>query len=90
MIKKEFKIINETGVHARPATSLVTLSSKFKCDIKLTANKHTVDLKSIIGVMSLGVFKDNIIEISFNGVDEADALTAITNLLNETGIAKEL
>lgn len=90
MIRKQFKVVNETGVHARPATSLVTLASKFKSDIKLTVNKHSVDLKSIIGVMSLGVFKDNIIEVSFDGSDETDASEAISNLLKETGIAKEL
>lgn len=90
MKKIQFKVINETGVHARPATSLVTLASKFKSDIKLTLNKHTVDLKSIIGVMSLGIYKENVFEISFDGIDEVDASNAISNLLKETGIAKEL
>ncbi len=90
MIKKDYMITNETGVHARPATTLVTMSSKFKCDIKLISKNHQVDLKSIIGVMSLGVYKDEVISITCNGVDEEEAATSLNNLIKEIKLAKEL
>lgn len=90
MVKKEYIIINETGVHARPATTLVTLASKFDCSVKLTFQNHTVDLKSIIGVMSLGVYKDEKITISCDGEDEEKALTDLTNLMKDLKLAKEL
>lgn len=90
MITKKYKIISETGVHARSATQVVTLASKFKCDIKLTFKNNTVDLKSIIGVMSLGVYKDEVIEISCDQEDEVEALNALTNLMIEMKLAKEV
>ena len=54
MEKKEFHIIAETGIHARPATLLVQAASKFGSDINLEYNGKSVNLKSIMGVMSLG------------------------------------
>lgn len=90
MIKKDYVIINESGVHARPATTLVTMSSKFKCEVKLQSNNHIVDLKSIIGVMSLGVYKDEKISIICDGVDEKEASTSLNDLIKELKLAKEL
>ena len=36
MEKKEFHVIAETGIHARPATLLVQAASGFNSDINLT------------------------------------------------------
>ena len=55
MEKKEFHIVAETGIHARPATLLVQTASKFNSDINLEYKGKSVNLKSIMGVMSLGV-----------------------------------
>ena len=55
MEKREFHIVAETGIHARPATLLVQAASKFNSDINLEYNGKSVNLKSIMGVMSLGV-----------------------------------
>lgn len=90
MITKEYIIINETGVHARPATTLVTASSKFKSQIKLTFKNQTVDLKSIIGVMSLGVYNGEKIVITCEGVDEEVAATSLENLMKDLKLAREL
>lgn len=90
MIKKDYVIVNESGVHARPATRLVTLSSKYKCDVKLSFKNNEVDLKSIIGVMSLAVYKGENISITCDGVDEQEAATNLNNLIKELNLAKEL
>ncbi|MBU6001417.1 phosphocarrier protein HPr, partial [Lactococcus lactis] len=52
---KDFHIIAETGIHARPATLLVQAASKFASDVTLSYQGKDVNLKSIMGVMSLGV-----------------------------------
>ena len=52
---KDFHIIAETGIHARPATLLVQAASKFTSDVTLSYQGKDVNLKSIMGVMSLGV-----------------------------------
>ena len=55
MASKDFHIVAETGIHARPATLLVQAASKFTSDINLEYKGKSVNLKSIMGVMSLGV-----------------------------------
>ncbi len=55
MAEKQFKVTAETGIHARPATILVQAASKFDSEIHLEYKEKKVNLKSIMGVMSLGV-----------------------------------
>ena len=90
MVKKYFKITNEAGIHARPATTLVNEAMKYECEILLTALKKSVDFKSIMGVMSLGVYSGTIVEISCDGEDEVEALEAISNKLFELKLGKEV
>ena len=48
-------IENKTGLHARPASMFVQEANKFSSKIKLTAKGKTVDAKSILMIMSLGL-----------------------------------
>ncbi|MFB6465706.1 phosphocarrier protein HPr [Cytobacillus sp. Hz8] len=88
MVEKQFKVIAETGIHARPATILVQAASKFNSDINLEYKGKKVNLKSIMGVMSLGVGKDADITISANGSDEANALKGLEDTLKKEGLAE--
>ncbi|AUJ30256.1 MAG: phosphocarrier protein HPr [Liquorilactobacillus hordei] len=88
MEKKEFHIIAETGIHARPATLLVQAASKFNSDITLTYKEKSVNLKSIMGVMSLGVGQNADVTISADGADETDALAAIADAMTKEGLAE--
>lgn len=88
MEKKEFHITAETGIHARPATLLVQAASKFGSDINLEYNGKSVNLKSIMGVMSLGVGQNADITISAEGSDEAEAIAAISDTMAKEGLAE--
>ncbi|BAQ57602.1 phosphocarrier protein HPr [Lactobacillus acetotolerans] len=88
MEKRNFHIIAETGIHARPATLLVQAASKFGSDINLEYNGKSVNLKSIMGVMSLGVGKNADITITADGDDEKDALDAIADTMKKEGLAE--
>lgn len=90
MIKKVFRITSEAGIHARPATMLVNVAMDFDCSITLSALKKTVDFKSIMGVMSLGIYSGTTIEISCDGKDEEAASEAIAKRINELNLAKEI
>lgn len=90
MIKKSFKITNDAGLHARPATNLVNVCMDFKCDITLNALKKTVDFKSIMGVMSLGVYSGTIIEIVCEGIDEEEAMNKLSNTIIEMRLGREV
>ena len=89
MIEKTFKVISDNGIHARSASELVKAAGEFNCDIKLTLDDTTVDFKSIMGVMSLGVYKDEIIKVVCHGIDEVEAMEHLQFLMDDLRIAKE-
>ena len=86
MEKRDFTVTSDTGIHARPATILVQTASEYKSDLTLTYEGKSVNLKSIMGVMSLGVGKNTKITISANGDDEKDALDAVAATLKKEGL----
>lgn len=90
MISKKFKITNESGLHARPATALVNLCMQYDSDITLETLKKEVDFKSIMGVMSLGIYSGMSITVKAEGPDEEEAIAAINNKILELNLGKEI
>lgn len=88
MLEKTFTVTAETGIHARPATLLVQAAGKFDSEINLAYKEKKVNLKSIMGVMSLGIGKGAEITISAEGSDENDALNTLAETLNREGLAE--
>lgn len=68
-------ILGESGLHARPASMLVSEASKFQADITITIEKEerTINAKSIMSVLSLGGAKGDQVTVKINGDDEEDA-----------------
>ncbi|MCM3716033.1 phosphocarrier protein HPr [Halalkalibacter oceani] len=83
MAEKTFHITAETGIHARPATQLVNKASQYSSDVTLTYKQKTVNLKSIMGVMSLGVGQGAEVTIKAEGSDADDALKGIEEVIKE-------
>ncbi|MBU5610532.1 phosphocarrier protein HPr [Aerococcus mictus] len=88
MKTQDFNITAETGIHARPATLLVQTASKFKSDINLEYKGKYVNLKSIMGVMSLGVGQGADVTISVEGEDEEEAMAAIQETMKSEGLSE--
>lgn len=80
--EKTFTITDETGIHARPATLLVNKAGQYESDIDMHYNGKTVNLKSIMGVMSLGVPQGAEIRVTCIGPDEDEAMTGITEAIH--------
>ena len=81
MVTKEVVVENSTGLHARPATLLVKKASSFKSDISLEFNGKKANVKSLIGVLSLGVSKDATVKVTASGDDETLAAEEIAKLI---------
>ncbi|QAT40223.1 HPr family phosphocarrier protein [Clostridium sp. JN-9] len=81
MVSKEVIVKSSTGLHARPATLLVKKASSFKSDISVEFNGKKANVKSLIGVLSLGVTKDSKIKVIASGDDEALAAEEIVKLI---------
>ncbi|MFW5914078.1 MAG: HPr family phosphocarrier protein [Bacillota bacterium] len=85
-MRKEFVISNQEGLHARPATTLVSKANQFKSDITITYEDTTVDLKSIMGVLSLGAERGSLVVIEAKGDDEIKAMEAITEHIRQMNL----
>lgn len=81
MTQETLTIENKTGIHARPASMFVQTATKFKSKVQLTAKGKTVDAKSILMIMSMGLVKGTEITISADGPDEAEAVAALKDLV---------
>lgn len=87
-MEKTFLVTDEAGIHARPATKLVNKASEFVSELTLEYLDSKVNLKSIMGVMSLGVRHGASITIIAEGDDCEEALNKIEEVLKEQGISK--
>lgn len=89
MKEKQFTVIDEAGIHARPAQILVNTANEFESTIQLLYNDRVVNMKSILGVLSLAVGCHQQFTVRAEGVDEAEALALIAERLQEKGLATE-
>ncbi|MFD1039482.1 phosphocarrier protein HPr [Virgibacillus byunsanensis] len=83
MKEQTFTITADTGVHARPATLLVNKAGQFESEVEVSYNDKKVNLKSIMGVMSLGIPKGAEITVSATGGDEEEALKGVEKVIKE-------
>jgi phosphocarrier protein HPr len=82
MLQENITIINKLGLHTRAAAKLVATAARFESKIELTRNDHTIDAKSIMGLITLGATKDSVLKLVITGGDEHDAREAIVALIN--------
>ncbi|MGI2326839.1 phosphocarrier protein HPr [Planococcus sp. YIM B11945] len=87
MVEKQFTITDQAGIHARPASALVGALSKFKSDITLEHKDKKVNLKSILGVMSLGIGSGSTVTIAANGEDENEAMARVQEVMTSEGLS---
>ena len=81
MISEKVVIINETGLHARPASIFVNMAAKFKSELMVQKGEKQVNAKSILAVLSLGISKGTEITISAQGPDEEEAVSKLVELV---------
>ncbi len=81
MTEVKVLVTDPVGLHARPATVAVNAASKCKCKVTISYNGRSVDMKSIMGVMSLGIPTQSEIVITTDGEGEEEALNSIIETL---------
>ena len=88
--ERRVTVINELGLHARPAAEFVKLASRFESEIRLTKDGDAVNGKSIMGVMTLAAECGAELTLRADGFDAEAAVTALEELVaNEFGITSE-
>lgn len=76
-----FEIVNTLGLHARAATKLVQLASKFPCEVELAHGEQTANGKSVMGVLLLCGSKGTIVDVRATGDQAAECVKAIGELI---------
>ncbi len=86
MYSSSVKVLNQVGLHARPATFFIQKSNEFKSSVWVEKDERRVNAKSLLGVLSLGIAGDTEITILADGVDEEEAVNSLVKLI-ESGFA---
>lgn len=81
--EKTLLIQNELGLHARAATKLVQIASKFPCEVTVTKDGHEVNGKSIMGVLMLVASKGTTVTVKAKGERAAEVVGLIEALIND-------
>jgi len=81
VIEREATIVNQEGLHARPAAQIVRLANSFASEIELSKDGLAVNGKSIMGVMMLAAECGSSIIIRANGPDAEQAVQALAELV---------
>ena len=80
MIEREVTIRNRTGLHTRPAATLVKTAAGFQSDFIIVKDDMEINGKSIIGVMTLAAEQGSKLLLRFEGPDEEEAAAAVVGL----------
>lgn len=83
----KFEVIEPVGLYAGPTTELVNTVKQVYSHVTLRYENKEVNLKSLMGVLSLGVPHKAVLEIIIDGEDEVKAAQIIKNKLNDLKIA---
>ncbi len=81
MISKEVTIVNNVGLHARPATFFIQKANAYKSSVWVEREDRRVNAKSLLGVLSLGIVKDMTVTILADGPDEKEAVDGLKALI---------
>jgi phosphocarrier protein len=81
--ERTLKIVNELGLHARAATKLVQLASKYPCDVTVTKDGHEVNGKSIMGVLMLVASKGSTVTLRAKGDKAQECIDALAKLIED-------
>ena len=82
MMTQDVTIKNSVGLHARPATFFIQKANSYKSSIWVEKDDRSVNAKSLLGVLSLGIVKGTAINIIADGADEAEAIKTLSELID--------
>lgn len=83
MLERIVKVGSKTGLHARPAAIFVQNAKEFQSKVSLSKNEKTVNAKSILSVLTLGVELGDQVVLKVEGDDAESAIDKLATLLAE-------
>ena len=81
MIRRDVRITNRLGLHARAAARFVQTANRYRSRITLGRDARAMDGKSILGILLLAAAQGSVLTVTAEGDDEQDALAALADLI---------
>lgn len=81
MFEGNVTIKNKIGLHARPAAKVVSEGNKFKSHMTIKKGDKVVNMKSLLGVLSIAAMCGDEIIVQAEGEDEVEAVETIIKLI---------
>lgn len=81
MFVKDVTVVNQVGLHARPATFFIQKANEYRATIWIEKGERRVNAKSLLGVLSLGIIGGTPIRIIADGADEQQAVDGLVRLI---------
>ncbi len=83
MMKRNVKVLNKLGIHARAAAKFVACANLFNSSVQVTKDKKKADGKNIMEMMLLAAGKNAEITLITNGKDENEMMRALIQLIED-------
>ena len=80
MVKQKVTVKNQTGLHLRPAGILCRTAMLYKSHITLRHGETAANAKSVLSILGAGVKTGDELEITCEGIDEQEAMSAMLEL----------
>ena len=81
-LSREFQILNQYGIHARPAALFVKTASRFDAEVFVEKDGVRVSGKSIMGLMTLEASHGSKLKVTAEGPQAEDVLNELQSLIN--------
>ena len=82
VVEREIEVLNELGIHARPASILAKKAREFSCRLFILSDGDTADLSSMMSILMLAAAKGRKLVIRGEGDDAEEAVNAVVELFN--------
>jgi len=89
MISTIISILNQEGLHLRPAGILSQTAARYHCHVTIRYENETVNAKSILSVMSAGIPSGRKIRLICDGIDEKEAMEGLTAII-QSGLGEKI
>jgi phosphocarrier protein len=83
LAKRDVRIRNQLGMHARAAVKFVQLANKFRSEVKVSKDGNEANGKSIMGLLTLVAAVGSTMTIVCEGDDSDNAVAALASLVDE-------
>ena len=80
MVSQTVKVINEQGLHMRPAGVFAKEMTKFKCNVTIDIAGKRINAKSLINIISACIKKGAEVTFECDGADEEEAMAKVVEL----------